>query len=62
MPRLDHSGVAPDRVLGHGLSLGTMQILKENWAWFLAPIVLFAAVAAFLLLSGDSAPGPYELY
>ena len=32
-----------------------MQFLKENWVWILAPVVLFAAVAAFLVLSGDGA-------
>lgn len=30
-----------------------MQFLKENWVWILAPVVLFAAVAAFLVFSGD---------
>ena len=32
-----------------------MQFLKENWAWVLAPIVLFASVAAYLYFAGDGA-------
>ncbi|WP_419191261.1 hypothetical protein [Saltatorellus ferox] len=42
-----------------------MQFLKENWAWVLAPIVLFAAVAAYLYLAGDGATipdGGYKTY
>lgn len=48
-----------------GYAFGTMQFLKENWLWILAPIVLFAAVAAFLVFSGDGAPvgdGAYTTY
>ena len=37
-----------------GYALGTMRILKENWAWFLAPIVLFTAAAAYLYFAGDA--------
>lgn len=29
-----------------------MRVLKENWIWILAPIVLFTAVVLFLYLSG----------
>ena len=43
----------PTKLSVVGYALGTMQFLKENWVWILAPIVLFAAVAAFLFLSGD---------
>ncbi len=42
-----------------------MQFLKENWVWILAPVVLFAAVAAFLVFSGDSSAvgdGVYTTY
>lgn len=42
-----------------------MGFLKENWAWILAPIVLFAAAAAFLYFAGDSpvaADGAYQTH
>ena len=38
-----------------------MQFIKENWLWILAPVVLFAAVAAFLFLSGDGS-APDDIY
>lgn len=42
-----------------------MQFLKENWAWIVAPIVLFVAAAAFLYFAGDGAAtndGAYTTY
>jgi hypothetical protein len=36
-----------------------MQFLKENWVWILAPVVLFAAVAAFLVFSGENVEPVY---
>ena len=41
-----------------------MRFLKENWIWIMAPVVLFAAVAAYLYLSADggfSDGGGYDL-
>ena len=48
-----------------GLCFKTMKFLKENWVWILAPVVLFAAVAAFLAFSGDGSAmgdGGYTTY
>lgn len=48
-----------------GYALGTMQFLKENWAWIVAPVVLFAAVAVYLYLAGDGSAvgdGGYTTY
>ena len=42
----------------------TMRFLKENWIWILAPIVVFAAAAAYLYLSRDTGfadAGTYDL-
>ncbi|MFT6110078.1 MAG: hypothetical protein ACJA2W_003003 [Planctomycetota bacterium] len=45
-----------------GYALGTMRLLKENWAWFLAPIVLFTAAAAYLYFAGDGSPAGDGIY